>query len=129
MTFYRLDIGARARTTGRFIGRVRSQLLQALVEERLTTGLTQQRLSETLEVPRGLLNRQLAGEADLTLRSVAELAWALNREVHIELRKPEITPGQNQPAAFTTLESGQPRVFGQANASGATVRASNIGDA
>ena len=122
MTSYRREGGARARSAGRFIGRVRSHLLQALVEEKLSTGLTQQQLSEKLDIRRAALNRQLAGEADLTLSSLAEIAWALNREVHIEFRKPEAERGQNEQAAGSTVVSQPARIFGRANASGATIQ-------
>lgn len=49
MTFFRFDIDARSRTAGRFIGRVRRELLKAITEEK-GAGLTQQELAQRLEI-------------------------------------------------------------------------------
>jgi ribosome-binding protein aMBF1 (putative translation factor) len=102
VTSFRIDIGARARKAGRFIGRVRSELLSALSEERDQSRFTQQALATKLGVNRSVINRQLSGEGNLTLRSVADLAWALDREIVFELKRPDRTPGQNAPATPTT---------------------------
>jgi hypothetical protein len=37
----------------------------------------------------------LSGEAEITLRSLADLAWALDREVTVELRRADGQAGQN----------------------------------
>jgi transcriptional regulator with XRE-family HTH domain len=79
---------------GRFIGRVRRELLKAITEEK-RGGLTQQELARRLETRRSDINRQLSGEAEITLRSLADLAWALDREVTVELRRAEGVAGQN----------------------------------
>lgn len=94
MTFFRFDIDARSRTAGRFIGRVRRELLRAVMEEK-RSGMTQQELASRLESRRSNINRQLSGEAEMTLRSLADLAWALDREITFELRRPHDTAGQN----------------------------------
>jgi transcriptional regulator with XRE-family HTH domain len=107
MTYFRFDIGSRARQAGRLIGRVRSELLKALSERKAETGLSQQALAYKLGVHRSLINRQLTGETNLTLRSIADLAWALDMEVSFELRKPTAEQGQNQPATTSTIEYGQ----------------------
>jgi hypothetical protein len=41
-----------------------------------------------LDERRPVINRQLLGKENMTLRSVAELAWALGWEIRFELRKP-----------------------------------------
>jgi transcriptional regulator with XRE-family HTH domain len=79
---------------GRFIGRVRRELLKAISEEK-RGGLTQQELARRLETRRSDINRQLSGEAEITLRSLADLAWALDREVMVELRRADGQAGQN----------------------------------
>ena len=94
MTFFRFDIGERSRTAGRFIGRVRRELLRAVTEEK-QAGLTQQELARRLESRRSNINRQLSGEAEITLRSLADFAWALDREITFELRRPTKRRGQN----------------------------------
>jgi transcriptional regulator with XRE-family HTH domain len=72
----------------RFIGRVRSELQRALVAEKAAHKITQQQIATKLGVNRSVINRQLLGKENMTLRSVAELAWALGWEIRFELRKP-----------------------------------------
>ena len=97
MTSFQFDIGSRARNAGRFIGRVRDELVKALSERKKDEKLSQQELAKKLEVHRSLVNRQLSGEANLTLRSLADLAWAMDMEISFELKKPVVEAGQNQP--------------------------------
>jgi transcriptional regulator with XRE-family HTH domain len=109
---YRVEVSPRSRHVGRFIGRVRNELLKAISDERRASGLNQQRLAEKLELQRAELNRQLAGRSHLTLRSVAELSWALGCDIHFELRKPTEEPGQNLNLETTTLEWNPPTLVG-----------------
>jgi transcriptional regulator with XRE-family HTH domain len=97
VTSYHFDIGSRARHAGRFIGRVRGELLRALSQRKNADRLSQQVLAEKLGIQRSLINRQLTGEANLTLRSLADLAWAMDMEISFELKKPMAEAGQNQP--------------------------------
>ena len=110
MTYFHFDIGERARHAGRFIGRVRGELLRALSERKSEIGFSQQGLAQKLDTGRTLINRQLSGEANLTLRSLADLAWAMDMEISFELKKPTVRAGQNQPVATTTtIEHGRIR--------------------
>ena len=102
MTFFRFDIGARSRTAGRLMGRIRRELLRAVTEEK-QAGLTQQELARRLESGRSNINRQLSGEAEITLRSLADLAWALDREITFELRRPDQAVGQNLAPQTSTI--------------------------
>lgn len=90
--------------------------------------MTQQELSAKLQVHRQLLNHQLTGAADLTLSALAEIAWALDRDLHIEFRKPQVEKGQNEQVGTSTTVSQPPRVFGRANAYGETVQAAAKAD-
>ena len=107
MTSFQFDIGSRARNAGRFIGRVRDELLRALSERKKDDKLSQQELAKKLEVHRSQINRQLSGESNLTLRSLADLAWAMDMEISFELRKPVAEAGQNQPVITSTIGHGQ----------------------
>jgi len=111
MTFFRFDVHGRSRTAGRFIGRVRRELLRAISEEK-REGLTQQELARRLESRRSNINRQLAGEDDITLRSLAELAWALDREIAFELRRPDSATGQNIAPVTSTIGHKPIRIIG-----------------
>jgi hypothetical protein len=107
VTSFHFDIGSRARHAGRFIGRVRGELLRALSLRKSEGELPQQVLAEKLGIQRSLINRQLAGEAHLTLRSLADLAWAMDMEISFELKKPTAKAGQNQPMTTSTVQYGQ----------------------
>ena len=111
MTFFRFDIGARSRTAGRLMGRVRRELLRAVTEEK-QAGLTQQELARRLESGRSNINRQLSGEAEITLRSLADLAWALDREITFELRRPDEAAGQNILPQTSTIGHKPIRIIG-----------------
>jgi hypothetical protein len=112
MTSFRYDIGARSRKSGRFIGRVRRELLKALTEEK-KAGLTQEELARRLETRRSAVNSQFAGESELTLRSLADLAWALDREIAFELRRPATVAGQNIAPVTSTVGYGRVKVVGR----------------
>jgi hypothetical protein len=94
MNLYLFDIGERARVVGRFIGQVRSELQRALVIEKAARKLTQQQIANVIGTSRSVINREITGEENLTLRRVAELAWALGWEIVFELRKPRAAVGQ-----------------------------------
>ena len=107
MTYFHFDVGERARHAGRFIGRVRGELLRALTERKSEIGFSQQGLAQKLEAERALINRQLSGEASLSLRSLADIAWAMDMEISFELKKPHPKAGQNQPMTTSTVGHGQ----------------------
>ena len=107
MTYFHFDIGERARHAGRFIGRVRGELLRALTERKSDIGFSQQGLAQKLDTERALINRQLSGESNLTLRSLADLAWAMDMEISFELKKAHPKAGQNQTMTTSTVGHGQ----------------------
>ncbi|WOH68022.1 helix-turn-helix domain-containing protein [Bradyrhizobium sp. BWA-3-5] len=81
--------------------------MKALSERKKDGKLSQQEIAKKLEVHRSLVNRQLSGEANLTLRSLADLAWAMDMEISFELKKPVVEAGQNQPVTTSTIGHGQ----------------------
>lgn len=84
---YELKIDPKSRAGGRFIGQVRKALVSAAIDEKKETGISQQQIASRLGVNRSVINRLLRGEANLTLRSVAEIAWALGWEPVFTLRR------------------------------------------
>lgn len=95
MTSFRLDIGAKARRAGRTIGAIRSNLLAAVIDVRTKEGLTQQQIAERAGMCRQDLNGVLSGNSELTLRLLAEIAHALDKEIDIVLRDPMQKTGSN----------------------------------
>ena len=77
---YQLKIDPKSGKAARFISNLQKTIHKALVE----SGKTQQEVAETLGVDRSVVNRRLKGSANLTARSIAEFAFALDKGVAIE---------------------------------------------
>tara|TARA_R110002110_G_scaffold137735_1_gene323068 strand:+ start:4335 stop:4658 length:324 start_codon:yes stop_codon:yes gene_type:complete len=50
----------------------------------VATGKTQQEVAKKLGVDRSVINRRLTGSANLTARSLAEFAYAFDKDIYIE---------------------------------------------
>lgn len=84
---YRLKINPKDRAAARFIARLQKVIQNALID----SGKTQQQVADILDVDRSVVNRRLKGSANLTARSIAEFAYALDKDIILELsdkRKP-----------------------------------------
>lgn len=101
---YELKIDPKKRAAGRFIGTVRKALILAAIEEKEKNGLTQQKVAQCLGVNRSVINRMLRGEENLTLRSVAELAWAMGWEPDFRL-SPKAADRGNSPSELAPHQS------------------------
>lgn len=99
---FQFEIGARARAASRFIANIRSDLVATILERRSEKGFSQQQLAEMVGVSRRDLNGYLCGQRELPLRSIADLAWALDKEIHIELRDPTGSANGNYLSGFET---------------------------
>jgi hypothetical protein len=99
MNSYVFDIGERARKVSRALGKLHSALQAAFIAEREARKLTQQAIATRLDVNRSVINRQLTGIENITVKSVVELAWAMGWETKIEIFKPQ--HGQQQNDVFT----------------------------
>jgi transcriptional regulator with XRE-family HTH domain len=95
MPSFQISVTPSRRAAGRLITRVRRAIQKALAEQKIESGLTQSDIARAIGVHRSVINRELRGQKDLTLGRVAELSWALGRDIVFELRKPEIAHGQN----------------------------------
>lgn len=94
MPSFEFDIGEQARVGSRFIAHVRDEIQRALFAEKSSRKVTQQQIAERLGTSRAVINRQIMGLENMTLRRVAELLWAIGWEPHFEVRR--IPAGQNQ---------------------------------
>lgn len=88
---YQMRISEQSRKVGRFIASVHREIQNAFLE----SGLKQNDLAEKLQVDRSIINRRLTGVTNLTLRSIGELAWALDRDVRIVLEPAKLGKGCN----------------------------------
>lgn len=78
---YQMRISPRSSKAGRFITRVHKELQRVFVR----SGLTQQELATKLDVNRATVNKRLLGTENLTLRSIADMAWALDADIRFDL--------------------------------------------
>lgn len=97
MTSFQIGINPSRRAAGRFVSRVRRALQRAVVEEGDRNGLNQSKIAEAIGVHRSVISRELNGRQDITLGRIAELAWAMGREIEFELVVPQQKYGDNQP--------------------------------
>lgn len=106
MTSYQIDPGPRSIAVGRFLDRVRRELLEAFLDESQNSGLTIQDLSRKLMKPCSEINGYFAGTRTLSLRSIADLAWALNRAISFGIELEKALPGRNDQGAGMTGNYG-----------------------
>jgi transcriptional regulator with XRE-family HTH domain len=95
MNSYLYDIGEKERAGSRFIAHVRREVQGAFLHERKSRKLTQQQIATKLGINRSVVNRQLGGLENMTLRSVAELLWAMGWEPEFTTVKEPADPHAN----------------------------------
>jgi transcriptional regulator with XRE-family HTH domain len=71
------------------------QLQKAFLAEKQSNKLTQQEIATRLGVNRSVVNRQLKGEENLTVRSAAAFAWAMGCKLTFHVEKLQRGPGDN----------------------------------
>ncbi len=107
----------RRRTYIRMIGDIQHELNQALVEEFASRGLTKTKMASELGRNKSFITRKLNGSDNMTLETLADLAFALNRPVRISLPSREKLGGGNYfnqtttttpPGVFHTTFSNMP---------------------
>jgi transcriptional regulator with XRE-family HTH domain len=103
MTSFQIGLSPSRRAAGRFVSRVRRALQRAVVEEGELTGLNQSKIADAIGVHRSVISRELNGRQDITLGRIAELAWAMGREIEFGLVKVEPEVGVNAPLVVTTV--------------------------
>lgn len=111
---YQLKITPRQRKAGRFIATVRRQIQKAYSEEKDAGRVNQSELAKELGVSRSVVSRRLRGLQNLTIRSIADLAWALDREIIFELKRPSTRTGGNNIETATSGIGQEMRAGGPA---------------
>jgi len=85
MTSSNLSSDKRRRTYVRLIGEIRHALNQALQEEHERRDLTRTRIAEVLSTDKSFVTRKMNGTSNMTLETLADLAFALDRVVKVQL--------------------------------------------
>lgn len=89
------------------IGDIRHALNQALSEEFEKRGLTQQNIADLLGKNKSFISRKFSGDTNMTLETLADLAYALDRPVRISLPERDKLGGNNHHTMYGTT-SGAP---------------------
>lgn len=93
----RIELSSRRRTYVRLLGDVRHALNAALVEEAAQHGLTKAELARRIGRDKAFVTRKLDGRGNMTLETLADLAFALNRPVKVSLPARALEAGANGP--------------------------------
>ncbi|AUN33297.1 helix-turn-helix transcriptional regulator [Niveispirillum cyanobacteriorum] len=92
---FRSKIDKRRQTYIRLLGEIAHALNKALEEEHAQRGLTQADIARVLGKQKSFVSRKLSGDTNMTLETLADLAYALNRPVRVTLPSREPAVGQN----------------------------------
>ena len=109
MTSSNLHIDKRRRTYARLLGEIQHALLEALDEEYRDRGLTRAEIARLIGRDKSFVTRKLTGESNMTLQSLADLAFALDRPVKVQLPSRGTAVGANDIRPPTTTSSETPR--------------------
>jgi transcriptional regulator with XRE-family HTH domain len=104
---FRIKIDPRSAKYAIFSQRVRDEIVKAISQEIAAQNLSQAGLAHKIGVSPSVVTRRLTGKANLTLRSIADFAWALDRNIVFHFKTPE----QNVEASFTCPERHDNPVF------------------
>ena len=83
---------------------------QAFAEEAVSCGLTQSTLGSKIGVGRSVISRRLKGHTNITLETLADMTWALGREVDVVISKPSAR-GSNGSTAVAEVPPSAPGVL------------------
>ncbi|WP_156386662.1 helix-turn-helix transcriptional regulator [Aureimonas sp. Leaf454] len=85
MMSFQIEVDPREAASSELISDVGYQLQDALIEVKSRHQITQQKIAESLGVDRSRVNRCFSGYSNLTLKSLAELAWAMEKVARIKI--------------------------------------------
>jgi predicted XRE-type DNA-binding protein len=121
-----LELSPKEEAASDFVALVGEKLQLALLHRKSTHRLTQQRLAEKLDVGRSRVNRCFSGANNLTIATLAELAWALDSEITFDLVPSE--DGHLAGGNFPQLEQDLSTIANQAEfrSFGGSNRASQV---
>lgn len=113
---FSLKTDPRRRSYVRLIGEIQRALNGALEEEHAKRGLTRKAIADILKKNKSVITRKFSGEGNMTLETLADLAYALDRPVKISLpsrgagnlennqHKPPPSPTTSPQPAFSLTE-------------------------
>jgi len=91
---FKFKLSAKDRASARFIDQVQRELARAIVNAKVEKGMSQKQIADKLGVNKSHISRMLNGNPNLTLRTLAEVSWAL--EMIPKLSIDNIEPVKNK---------------------------------
>ncbi|WP_018953620.1 helix-turn-helix domain-containing protein [Thioalkalivibrio sulfidiphilus] len=88
--------------------RLITQVTEAIWKEMEDAGVTKTELSDRMGTSKGYISQILSGSRNMTLRTLADICFALGREANISLRRPQAEGWISESIAKVTL--GRPKV-------------------
>lgn len=92
---YRIKISQKRKIFARLLGEIHDQLYQAFTKRAEEDGLTKTGLAKKLGVHKSLITRKFNGTSNLSIRTLAEMAWAMEHHPEFKLT-PMKTIGGNK---------------------------------
>ena len=99
MTSVKPKVDKRRRTYSRLLGEIHHALNQALSEENKSRKLNKTQIAKILDLDRSTISKRFDGRHNLTLETLADLAFALDRPVKVSLPKRVRPEHSNGPSA------------------------------
>jgi hypothetical protein len=118
MKYYRPRIDPRRKRFVDLVGLVHLEIDNAITEENVSRA----ELARVLESHKSVLTRRLRGTSNMTLKAIADLAWALGRDIQFALPKRKPTNAfVERPAASVhkvspTVTKADPTITGTVSA-------------
>jgi transcriptional regulator with XRE-family HTH domain len=94
-----LHISPRRRIFTRFLGIIQHAILEALDEEHKNRGLTRAEMARILGTNKGFITKKLNGTSNMTIETIADLAFALDRDPDFSLTPRSAAAGANRASA------------------------------
>ncbi|WP_138379183.1 helix-turn-helix domain-containing protein [Luteithermobacter gelatinilyticus] len=82
---FKINISGKRKVFANLLAELHEELYDIYQKRNEETGLTKADIAERLEVHRSLITKKFGGTSNLTLESVAYLAWALDCKPRVEL--------------------------------------------
>jgi transcriptional regulator with XRE-family HTH domain len=92
----KLHVSRRRRVFARFLGKIQHAILQALAEEHEKRGLTRAEIARILDTDKGFITKKLNGSSNMTVETMADFAYAMDRDIHISFPPRVAAAGSNQ---------------------------------
>ena len=106
----RLSLDKRRRTYVRMIGEIQHELQNAFAQEAEKRKITRKDIADILGKDKSFVTRKFSGSTNMTLETLADLAFALDRRVKISLATCSAAAGANATSGTpkTSTAPGRP---------------------